>query len=424
MREQVVTTPAIDVAETEFHRLLGYPRGHVPGERSRELSAGARDWYARRGRPWVYRRELEIQLVNGSLLVDRQPFHSAALRDHLRAAGAGRAVLFAASAGVEYEEEARRLWQDAKPDEYFFLETYAAAVVEHLVAATNGRVCAQAEADGFSAIPHYSPGYDGWDVAEQNALFDLLQAGRTEPLPGPLDVLPSGMLKPKKSLLGIIGLAARMPGARPAAAVPCLACSLSSCQFRRAPYRHAPGRTSDSAARSNGLDVGVPTYSVNPRALQKWSRERVRFETHEGGEIVAWFRFDGTTCSNMGRPLAFDYRVVLRPPASSAVDAGARPSFLIAETDCRPVAGDEGHRFMCEYLRDAEGLMAAIATPPPLLGRPLDDVLTWRRTTASTGCHCDADSRAHKWGLALEAIHFALASHPPLPGQLHVANAR
>ena len=52
--------------------------------------------------------------------------------------------------------------------------------------------------------------------------------------------------------------------------------------------------------------------------------------------------------------------------------------------------------------------MSDIAGEKPLLGRPLDEVLSWSRTPAPSGCHCTADSRAHKWGLALEAIHYAL----------------
>jgi hypothetical protein len=39
-------------------------------------------------------------------------------------------------------------------------------------------------------------------------------------------------------------------------------------------------------------------------------------------------------------------------------------------------------------------------------------VLTWTRVAAPAGCHCTADSRAHKWGLALEAIHYALSQVP------------
>ena len=64
---------------------------------------------------------------------------------------------------------------------------------------------------------------------------------------------------------------------------------------------------------------------------------------------------------------------------------------------------------MCRYRTEAEQLMAAIAADRPLLGRRLDEVLTWHRPTCSSGCYCEPASREHKWGLALETIHFALA---------------
>jgi hypothetical protein len=67
---------------------------------------------------------------------------------------------------------------------------------------------------------------------------------------------------------------------------------------------------------------------------------------------------------------------------------------------------------MCAYLSDADALMAAIAGErPPIVGQPLDAVFGWTRASAPSGCHCAAESRAHKWGLALEAIHYTLA-HP------------
>jgi hypothetical protein len=68
---------------------------------------------------------------------------------------------------------------------------------------------------------------------------------------------------------------------------------------------------------------------------------------------------------------------------------------------------------MCAYLTDPDGLMQAITAEKPLLGRPLDEVLQWKRNAAPSGCYCAAESRTHKWGLALEAIHFALAQALP-----------
>lgn len=400
MIEVLDTCPNGDVPDAEFHRLLGYPRDHVPSERARELAAWARRWFAEHGRPWVYLRETELTLTVDSLRLGGVEFQSRRLHGHLTRSGATRAMLVAVSAGRAGEEHARELWEAAKPDEYFFLETFAASVVEHLVGGLSGRICELADRDGLMAIPHYSPGYAGWDVAEQNRLFDVIADGVSRPFPEPLEVLSSGMLRPKKSLLGVVGLTARTVQA-PAAAppTPCDHCAFSPCRYRRAPYRHTAAPAPPPAPRL-GRDSG---YTINPRALQKWARERVRLDPRDDGSIVARFRFDGTTCSNLGRPLAFDYEIAIGAPDEHRV---------IRAAACRPAPGDEGHKFMCAYLNDPAALMAAISAEKPLLGRPLADVLGWTRTPAPSGCHCDANSRAHKWGLALEVIHYALAQQP------------
>ncbi|HET7536139.1 MAG TPA: hypothetical protein VFJ90_06780, partial [Candidatus Didemnitutus sp.] len=238
--ERVDARPAVNVDEAEYRRLLGYPRNHPLTPRALELSGWARQWYAEHGRPWVYLREAELRLSDRMLEIDGLGFQSQPLHEHLRNAGAQRVVLVAVSAGAECEEHARTLWQEGKPDDYFFLEVFGSAVVEHLVAATSGRICDLAERDGLLAVPHYSPGYSGWDVVDQNRLFDLVKRGAGEAFAGPLEVLSSGMLKPKKSLLAVFGLAPRNEKTLGAAKlVPCHNCTFSPCQYRRAPYRHA-----------------------------------------------------------------------------------------------------------------------------------------------------------------------------------------
>src|SRR5690606_25294404 len=97
--------------------------------------------------------------------------------------------------------------------------------------------------------------------------------------------------------------------------------------------------------------------------------------------------------------LAFHYVVVLDDD-----DGGYR----IRRQSCEPVAGENGYRFMCEYVREGEPFIDAVRTDTPLIGRPLDDVLSWSRPTIGPACYCDPEARLHKWGLVLEAIHFAL----------------
>ena len=332
--ELLDTAPAIAVVEAEYRRLLGYPPGHAPEARSLELAAWARHWYADHGRPWFYLREVDLQLADGALRLDGVDFKSPRLREHLLRTGSKRAMVLLVSAGRACEERAGRLWAEGKPDEYFFLEMFGSAVVEHLVATLSGRICALADSAGLEAVPHYSPGYTGWDVAEQVPLFGLIRDRMSQPLPEPVEVLSSGMLRPKKSLLAVVGLAPATGRVVHSHQTPCEGCSFSPCNYRRSPYRHAAADSSAArpvagAALPAGGFPPVPDsrYTVGARALRKWATERVRLVPREDGTVAASFRFDGTTCSNIG--LAARLRVFRhpRPPAEGSV---------ILAAACRP----------------------------------------------------------------------------------------
>jgi hypothetical protein len=384
MTEIIETSPDIRVDPAEYRRLLGYPRDHEISERAQELADAAREWYSLHGQPWIYARQVDsIAVEDDRICIDTRGFTSQRLAATLRQAEAHSAFLVAVSAGPEAEEQAHKLWLEEKPDEYFFLETFASAVVEHLITQAGARLCAWADTESMAVLPHYSPGYSLWDVAEQNQLLSVV--GSRTALPGRLETLDSGALRPKKSQLAVFGLTRHIDRVRRLVdLVPCQSCSFANCQFRRAPYVRAP------------ID---PTYSVNPKALARWAAERLSLHPLDDGATAARFRYDGTTCTNMGRPLAFQYDVILGP---------RREGYRIREQHCVPVPGDTGHTAMCQYQTGAGALMGAIDREKPLLGQPLASVFAWRRGPSPAGCYCDAASREHKWGLVLETIHYAL----------------
>jgi hypothetical protein len=61
-------------------------------------------------------------------------------------------------------------------------------------------------------------------------------------------------------------------------------------------------------------------------------------------------------------------------------------------------------------------LMAAVESEKPLLGRRLDQVLSWDAAAAGAGCYCHVSDRMHKWRLVLETIHYALAQQEKRDG--------
>lgn len=404
MIEIVDNSPDISVEPGEYVRLLGYPRGFALEGRASELAEGAREWFQRNGHPWVYARSVDgLRIEDNSVVIDGVTFNSQRLRSTLHTAGARDAVLVAVSAGPELEEEAQARWRDAKPDEYFFFEVFGSAVVEYLVTMTGARLCAWADGEGAAVLPHYSPGYPDWAIDEQASLLELIRRSRPDAVR--IDAMESGMLRPKKSLLAVFGVTRHTDRVRRLTELsPCENCSFIPCQYRRAPYRRSrPSVASELPLKA--VETSAPlskdaTYTVGVKALQRWRQERLSITVREDGRILALFRYDGTTCTNMGRPLQFHYHVTLGPRESG---------YPILEQSCAPAPDDQGYTSMCRYITDREQLMATIAVERPLHGRPLDEVIRWTRASSPAGCYCEAESRQHKWGLVLETIHYALS---------------
>jgi hypothetical protein len=420
MNELINNNPDVEVIEEEYKRLLGYPHDYKLEGRARELAGWAAQWYEKNGKPWVYARLTNnINYHANNLLIDGVKFSSKKLGKQLNDAKADSAMFVAVSAGKELEEKAYELWQEGKPDEYFFLEVYGSAVVERLITTTGAHFCAWADEKGLAVLPHYSPGYPGWNILEQNSLLKLILKDSHNHLPGELQALESGMLKPKKSLLAVFGVTKHLDKVQNLRElIPCENCSLQNCQYRRKSYKYPrkqiedvnelqPGMNDElnpAEQISNGNNfTNVLTkdakYNFSSKALQKWTNERLSFQFLEDKSVEANFRYEGTTCSNMGRALQFDYHIKL-----SKVEQG----FKINSLSCKPSPGDDGYTYMCEYIKFPDELMSEIEEEQPLLGQSLDDVLNWKREFDPEGCYCKPESRKYKWGLVFEVLHFAL----------------
>ena len=416
MNELIDTKPDTNVLEIEYKRLLGYPYHFELKERARELADWAREWYSENGSPWIYGvKTSEIDFTNEKLRINGAEFSSLRLRSQLLKAQVNSAMLVAVSAGNECEEKSNQLWLEGKPDEYFFLEVYGSAVVEHLITLAGAKLCAWADENNLAVLPHYSPGYPGWTVTDQNELLKLIVNNKHD-LPGKMNVLETGMLKPKKSLLALFGITENVDKVlRLSDLIPCETCSLQRCQYRRSAYKHARNPIEDvsklqpankefntrGSDEKNSAHILTKNgkYNISIKALQKWSDERLTLKVLEDNSIEANFRYEGTTCSNMGRSLEFEYFIKLGSPEIL---------YKIISMSCNPVHDNDGYKFMCEYISDSESLMNSIQNEKPLIGKPLNDILNWKYQFSPEGCFCKTESREHKWGLVLEVVHYAL----------------
>lgn len=335
------------VPAAELRRLLGYPPGRRPDARVSSLTNKAADWYERHGRPWTYVRYAGIEKIDQTGV----------------RLGGGRLL------------RGREL----------------AASLQEAEAATTGRRC----------LPHRSPGYGDWPLSDQAVLGGLLVDDSPQPLPGPLKVLRSGMLWPKKSLLAVFGLTPHLERApERTASPPCSNCDWTPCAFRRTALRDR-NLPEEMSFRQMGADLptdGSFDYAFSKEALERWRTQHLDM-TRDVSGVRAVFRFHGTTCSNLGMPLLLRYEVKL-----SATPDG----YWIRSATCRPEPDDEGFRAMCSYLEDAEDLTASLQSDHPLEGCGLDMALEWNPRISPSGCLCKGSDRNHKWRIVLQTIHYAL----------------
>ena len=346
-----------------FHRHLGLPEGAAPDPATASLADAARDWYRENGDPWAQVSIREIHCIDGNRVVldGDAVLTSAVLADGFRAVDARQAAIVGVSAGAAVDREIDARFQSDHPLEAMFLNAYAVAVAEHLRASQGRRLLRRSAKSGMTVLPHYSPGYDGWELDDQATLFAALEEH------GPLSLLPSGGLQPARSALAVFGITAKE--------IP--ASELDGFWFHQ---RRGESGGNGAAPRNQ--------YSFPEKTLAKWSHERLTIEERPDGKLIARFRFDGTTCSSLGMPLTFDYSIEL-----SAERAEGR---RIVDSSCRPGEGYRGYRSMCGYLADPDRMTAAFAEQP-LLGRRLDDALgqparsarpaasVWKRTATTNG---------------------------------------
>ncbi len=401
----------VDVPSRLFRHHLGLPVGAEWTDDIATLAAKASDWYDEHGKPWSARRAIGItEIVEDMIhLEGGSRLTSAVFAAGLREVGAHELVVVAISAGPEVDSEIDRLWEAGRPDEAMFLNAYAISVTEHLRSREADHLAELAGRQGTTVLPHYSPGYEGWELSDQRHLHALIVDADLE-LPGPLELLPSGGLRPAKSTLAVFTITTspeaggvKAVGSRdprsfwshhrtvPLNAVPLNAVPLNPAREEPGPPRRDP-----------------PAYALPARTLERWASRRLTVTEAGDGRLHARFRFDGTTCSNMGLPLAFDFEVEL---------ARETDTHRVLACRCAPAAGDTGHRSMCGYLTAPEEFMNAIQEAPVWTGRTLDELMAWAPETSLTGCLCTRASRDHKWRVFIQTLHYAL-------GQTHCKSRR
>ena len=193
-------------------------------------------------------------------------------------------ILVAVGAGPEAEEEARRRWEDEKPDEYFFLEMFGfrgRRASDHSDRSASLRLGGTARHGGAAALQSRISGV-GRCGAAAAARTDEADAKRAFPFPRGSVRLRH--VAPQENAAG--GL--RIDASYRAAARLTESGSLRELLLWSVPVpaRAVPAGSAVDAANSSRFasrcSIRTPQYSVNRKALKRWAEERLSMHTEPG----------------------------------------------------------------------------------------------------------------------------------------------
>ena len=139
-------------------------------------------------------KESGIVVIGGSSFLTRKIIIS-----QLR--GSSSAALFLATAGPDIGEKSRRQMSDGDLLEGYISDVVGSEIVEAVADKMQEDLRLQAFASGFGITNRFSPGYCGWDVAEQHKLFSLMPDNYCG-----IELTESALMNPVKSVSGLIGI--------------------------------------------------------------------------------------------------------------------------------------------------------------------------------------------------------------------------
>lgn len=134
------------------------------------------------------------------------------------------AVLFLCTAGPEIGLKSRQAMKDGDLLTGYIFDVAGSEIVEAATDLLQEDIRRSAEAEGFNITNRYSPGYCGWNVAEQHRLFSLFP----ENFCG-IKLTPSALMDPVKSVSGVIGIGKAVKN-NP---YTCRMCDMKDCIYRR-----------------------------------------------------------------------------------------------------------------------------------------------------------------------------------------------
>jgi len=155
------------------------------------------------------------------------------------------------TAGDRLENRVRELFDQREFPLAVMLDSVGSAAVESLAEYANDLLCQAGIAEGVHVTNRISPGYAGWDTAEQRRLWRLCPG---EPIGVTLN--QSCFMAPAKSITFLVGIGARARVDHYFSQ--CRRCWMRDCAYRRVPADATVHRENGGASRGGGLRGAGP----------------------------------------------------------------------------------------------------------------------------------------------------------------------
>jgi hypothetical protein len=218
----------VRIDRDEVLRFQGYKKGRdVPSEDVLALFDEALALGEELMRPRLVYRSVPVARLSADLIeAGGQRLHIpdiGRLWGPIAAVGAGICTI-----GDAVEARVSALFEERELPLAVMLDSVGSAAAESLAECANDLLCQAALAEGLKVTNRISPGYAGWETAEQAALFGLCPGAPIE-----VTLNDACVMTPAKSISFMVGLG---PDARvDHYFTQCRRCWMRDCAYRRAP---------------------------------------------------------------------------------------------------------------------------------------------------------------------------------------------
>ncbi len=217
-----------NVEDRELTRLLGSRKGRKLSPALKNKVIHLKEKTSRLIKPRVHFKKHKIQKISPGVvqLESDQRLKSPKLSRTMR--GSQEIVCFVGTIGKAIEKEINKLMKQKRLSEAYVLDAMGSVMVENLVEQFQSRLRKHYKAKNQAVGLPFSPGYCDWPVTEQKKLFQLI-----EPQQIGVELTESCLMKPRKSISGVVALFPGEKGQELGDYNPCLACQKLDCTARR-----------------------------------------------------------------------------------------------------------------------------------------------------------------------------------------------